>query len=129
MPNTTQPPAEPKLNVTVDTKGSLAVISLAGRLDAATAGRFDDAWAAALEDGADHCIVEMSGLEFISSAGLHSLLVLARRLDAGQGSLCCCGLTPGVLDVFSIAGFNKVFQVFGSLDEAMASACAAGKGA
>lgn len=121
MPNTNQPPAEPKLSVILKTDGGLAVISLEGRLDAATVGQFDTAWASALEGGAGRCVVEMSGLEFISSAGLHSLLVLARRLDADKGTLCCCGLTENVRDVFSIAGFTKVFQIVDTLDEATAA--------
>lgn len=103
-----------------------AAAALEGRLDASTAGQFDAACASALESGASRIIVDMSGLEFISSAGLHSLLVLARQLDAGKGSVSCCGLQGGVLEVFSIAGFTKVFAMFDSMEQAVASVCRAG---
>ena len=56
-------------------------------------------------------MIDLSKLEYISSAGLRVLLLVARKIQQAQGKLAFFGLTPGVSDVFSISGFDTIFTV------------------
>jgi anti-anti-sigma factor len=51
-------------------------------------------------------------MEFISSAGLRSLLSLAKACKAASSPLSFCSLSPMVADVFKISGLNSVFKIY-----------------
>jgi hypothetical protein len=57
-------------------------------------------------------VIDLSGIGYVSSAGLRVLLSLAKQLDGGKGSLRLCGLNAAVTQVFDVAGFSKLFAIF-----------------
>ena len=78
-------------------------------------GRFDASQletAAAVFDRVDRsCVVDFEELRYISSAGLGLLFATQRRLvDAGEG-LRLVNLNPHILEVFRIAGFDRIFEI------------------
>jgi anti-sigma B factor antagonist len=62
----------------------------------------------------------MRALEYISSMGLRSFLMLARKLQGSGGRLALCGLAGPVREVFRIAGLLSIFSVFESPEAALA---------
>jgi anti-sigma B factor antagonist len=82
-------------------------IQLHGRFDASQV-----ASAAPVFDGvSDSCAVDLSDLNYISSAGLGLLFATQRRLvDAGRG-LRLIHLNPHILEIFKIAGFDRIFEI------------------
>ena len=93
------------------------VISLAGRLDARTVARFDEesrAWS-----GSARLLLDFSGLAYLSSAGLRSLLVLARRQVAAGGSFAIFRVPEGVRDVLAVSGFDRMLPMLANADEAL----------
>ena len=64
-------------------------------------------------------MLNLSALEFVSSAGLRVLLVTAKKLLRQNGTFALCGLQDGVRTVFEISGFLSIFQV--AADEAEAA--------
>ena len=52
----------------------VTVIALSGSLDAASVADFDAEWKAALDAGATKLVVDLGGIEYISSAGLRGIL-------------------------------------------------------
>lgn len=98
--------------------GDYYVVDVSGRLDATTSGEFEaecDKW---LEQGETKIVVDMGGVEYISSAGLRSILTSAKKLKAVSGELRFCGLSGMVADVFKMSGFAAMFQIFESRDQA-----------
>ena len=78
-------------------------------------GRFDAAQIAGAKEVFnrvdDSCVVDFSGLSYISSAGLGLLFATQRRLvDAGRG-LRLIHLNPHILEIFKIAGFDRIFEI------------------
>ena len=53
----------------------------------------------------------MSGLEYISSAGLRVLLVVAKKVQQAKGKMVLFGLVPNVREVFSVSGFDKILAI------------------
>ena len=56
-------------------------------------------------------ILDLSGLEYISSAGLRVLLIVAKKVQQAQGKVALCGLTPNVREIFAISGFDAIFSI------------------
>ncbi len=100
-------------------QGGGVVIKAKGRMDAVTAPEFESECAKWLEKGEGVLVVDLGGLEYISSAGLRSILSAAKKVKAVQGNIRFCNLSGMVQEVFSISGFSTMFQISDSVEEAL----------
>jgi anti-anti-sigma factor len=99
------------------------VLSPQGRIDHATADQFKAALAPHLAAAATRnpLVIDLTGVEYISSAGLRVLMLASKQAKAQGCALAVCGLQPVVREIFEISRFNLVLQVFPSLREALAA--------
>jgi len=95
------------------------VIKVTGRLDAVTAPEFDNACSTWIDQGETCLVIDLTGVEYISSAGLRCFLVLHKRLKAVSGTLDLSGLQGMVKEVFNISGFATLFPVHPTLEKAV----------
>jgi len=103
-------------------QGNFLVLKVKGRMDAVTAPEFEAYCAKLMEAGDKAFIVELAGLEYISSAGLRSILAVAKKLKAVQGDIRFCGLKGMVQEVFSISGFSTMFPIADTAEAAASKA-------
>jgi anti-anti-sigma factor len=99
-------------------KGFL-VMQVEGRLDIAAAPDFERQCAAAMEQGQTKIVLDFGKLEYISSAGLRSILAVAKKLKSGGGVLSLCGLSGLVKEVFDLSGFDTFLPVHPGLEQAL----------
>lgn len=97
-----------------------AVVKVIGRIDAVTAPEFEKRLAELLAAGEKRLLLNFSGLEYISSAGLRSILVTAKQLKGREGKILFAELRSSVKEVFRISGFGSLFRIYDSQAEAMA---------
>ncbi len=97
------------------------IIALDGRMDAGNSGEFDEAFGAVLEKKPPCLIINLSGLEYISSAGLRSVLTLIKAAKVGGTVLKFCAMQPMVAEVFKVSGFSAMLAIFDTLDAALAA--------
>jgi anti-anti-sigma factor len=95
------------------------VIRVKGRMDVVSAPEFEAMCARHIDEGESALLVDFGGLEYISSAGLRALLVIAKKLKSKNGSISFFSLTPVVERVFSISGFGSMFTLYDSLQSAI----------
>jgi anti-anti-sigma factor len=95
------------------------VVAVKGRMDAVSAPEFERAMTDHIATGANRFVVDCSALEYVSSAGLRSLLTTVKTLRTRDGELVFASLRDVVREVFEIAGFETIFPVFDSTDAAM----------
>lgn len=100
--------------------GKSLIIAIQGRLDVMNAPRFEAMLMEELQRGETDFILDLTKLDYISSAGLRTLLVMAKRIQAQQGRLLLCGLGGGVQEVFEVSGFSKIFTCYPDLGAAKA---------
>jgi anti-sigma B factor antagonist len=86
-------------------------IRLVGELDIDTAGPFRQALRRAHDQGAATVVVDLSGLTFIDSTGLHELVVAQKRQQACGGEIILQSPTAHIRRVVDIVGLNRVFTV------------------
>ena len=107
------------MNITESKTADIVTLSLSGRLDTTTAKAFEDRLLAHIDSGERRLAIDLTGLEYISSAGLRVFLLAAKRLDSAQGRIALCALTEPVREVFDIAGFIPIFAIYDSRQEAL----------
>jgi stage II sporulation protein AA (anti-sigma F factor antagonist) len=95
------------------------VLTIRGRMDAVTAPEIEKGLSALIDSGEKKLIIDLKDLEHISSAGLRSLLVLAKRLKREEVGMLFANLQGHVMEVFRISGFYSLFTVCDSVDEAL----------
>jgi anti-anti-sigma factor len=91
--------------------GGSLVVAPVGRLDSTTSESLERALSAALDGGTRRMVVDFGDVTYISSVGLRVLLVVAKRLRTGRGTLVLCSLGDAVRQVFDLAGFLPLFIV------------------
>jgi anti-anti-sigma factor len=96
--------------------GGRMIVTVGGRMDAVSAPEFDKHCEAWLAEGAESFVIDFSGLDYISSAGLRSLLVLAKKTAARKGRVVIAAARDVVKEVFSISGFGAIFPLADSID-------------
>jgi anti-anti-sigma factor len=100
-------------------EGGAHVVSVKGRIDAVTAPEFEKGLLALMAGGEYTLVLDFIGLEYISSAGLRSILSMAKQLKAKDGKMLFAGLQGPVKDVFKISGFGSIFKIFDTEEEAL----------
>lgn len=106
------------IGISVDRGEDGAVVSVTGRIDAASAGLLDTELSGLIEGGERTIVVDMGGLDYISSSGLRVLLAAKKNLKKVGGDLSIAALKPFVREVFEISGFLRIFSVYATVEEA-----------
>lgn len=87
--------------------GDRLMLKVTGRLETATAPQFD-AEVKAISGDVKNLSVDFGGLEYVSSAGLRSILLAQKMMNARQGKMELSGVNQTVRHVFDITGFSSV---------------------
>jgi anti-anti-sigma factor len=110
------------MNVTSRRYGAAAVLRVSGRLDQDTCEAFradlmKEVEAAARAGGG--VVLDLSGLEYVSSAGLRCFMLASRQAKQHHMKIYVAALQPMVREIFEISHFNLIFQVFATVREAL----------
>jgi anti-anti-sigma factor len=110
-------------NSTVTKEGNIHIVYLRGQLTLLNADEFSKVLLSLVNSENNEVILEMSELKHITSDGLKPLLtwVQSTQIHAvnGKRRLAVCNLQPYVKTIFSHAGFDRKFPVYGSISEAI----------
>lgn len=107
------------MEISLSQQSQAVVVVVKGRMDAMSAPVFERTMADHIAAGTSRFVIDCAALEYISSAGLRSLLTTAKTLMAQNGELACAALTEVVREVFEIAGFAALFLIFDSVEAAL----------
>lgn len=94
------------------------ILSLLGRLDELATAEVEQAFTGILNNETRGLIVDMAGVEYVSSSGLRVLLMLMKAMKNQQRVLKLCNLSPFVAEVFEVSNFSIMFDVHDSLASA-----------
>lgn len=97
------------LNITKSTENNALTIVLEGRLDTTTAPELETVLKEALP-GVVSLTIDMSKLEYISSAGLRVLLS-AQKIMNKQGEMKIVGVNDVIMEIFEVTGFSDILNI------------------
>jgi anti-sigma B factor antagonist len=114
------------VNVRIESLGTTTWVVPEGRLDFGAAAAFEkqlhDALAGTGGVAPKALIVDGTELEYISSAGLRSILLAARGAQRTGVAFSLCALKPAVREVFDLSGFSRIITVHPDRATALAAA-------
>jgi len=102
------------IQMTEETRNGWRVVTVTGRADSEGADALEAALRSAVE-GNDKVVADFKGLNYISSAGLRSVLQAARAAQTRGSEFAVCGLTEFVRKVFDTSGLNQILRIHGEL--------------
>ncbi len=98
----------------------IQVVRPQGRLDSASGPAFEKDLIGHIDGGSRRMVLDLSGLQYISSAGLRVLLLAAKRMKSSGGRFALCSLSRQISEVFEISGFNSILDIYPSYEDAVA---------
>ena len=94
------------MQITVESKSPApgTVVSLVGKLDAVSTADVEKALIGVIEGGETKLVVDCAKLEFISSAGLRSLIMAIKRMKTRGGTIALAAMQRDVKEIINISG-------------------------
>ena len=96
------------------------LLRLFGALDGLTYVDLLKALNQSIDDNAKRIVLDMSEVDYVSSAGLRVLLQGAKSLKESGGEIVLFAMNSTVKEVFKMSGFDSLFRSFASETEAVA---------
>lgn len=102
-----------------ENEDNVLVMILEGRIDGVGVEALDNALQNAVEDGHVKVILDMGSVDYLNTAGLHTLASVQINNRKYGGDLRLAKLSPIVRRVFQIAGFRNYFRNYSTVNAAM----------
>jgi len=99
----------------------ITVVALIGRFDAASAPEVEDHFQELISRCPARLLVDLSGVEYISSGGLRVIIMLAKAVGKVKGELRLCALNPFVTEVFQLTNLYKKYLTSKTREDALAA--------
>ncbi len=106
------------MDLTGKKSGDVNILGLTGRLDAYSAAEVEKKLDSVIESGCVKMVLNLEGLEYISSSGLRVFLSQLKKVRKQQGDIKLACMKPNIREVFDIAGFTQLFNIFENEDAA-----------
>ena len=97
------------IDINIFEKNEIVIVELNGELNVKTSGDFEKHFG---ELDGKKIILNVEKLDYISSAGLRSLVILVKKLYSSKGELVLCSLGGVVREIVEVSGFENLFKVF-----------------
>jgi len=109
-----------ELAISTSTRGPRTVVHVGGEIDVYTAPALRDRLDEQIESGVHNLVVDLQNVTFMDSTALGVLVGRLKLVRTHDGSLDLVCSHDRVLKVFTITGLDKVFQIYPTIEEALA---------
>jgi anti-sigma B factor antagonist len=106
------------MEINVKSIGQVTVVEISGDIDSNTAPQAQERVLPLVQPGSK-ILLDMSGVEYMSSAGLRILLSMYRQISRGDGGIVLVGLGEEIKDTMSVTGFLNFFMTRDTVDEGL----------
>jgi anti-sigma B factor antagonist len=98
------------------------LVTLSGRVDSSTAPQFSQVLNGHIDKGIYKFVIDMSGLEYMSSAGFRALLSAQRSCKRyNRGEVILAAVPQRIQEALELAGFTELFKTYPEPLEAVGS--------
>jgi serine/threonine-protein kinase RsbW len=106
-----------RLSVTIE--DGISIVGISGRFDSSIAREIKERLTQLIGAGTKRILLNLYGLEYISSAGFWSLLAVSKELEARRGCLVIYGIGDEVKRLFDLSGFAGMFKICPTREEGL----------
>ncbi len=97
------------------------VVTVAGRIDSSNAPEFDQTLSQLIENGRTRIVLDLSGIDYMSSAGLRAIVTALRASKKHRGDLRLASPSQRMVEVLKLAGLEAIFQTYDDTVSAVGS--------
>ena len=109
------------MDIHIQPRDGIAIVAIAGSVDGLTADTLLATLQTHVEDGNTRLVVDLSAVEYTSSAGLRALLATVKEARRRGGDLRLAQINPNVRKVLELSGFATILKIYAEVDEAVDS--------
>ncbi len=96
------------------------VVTVTGRVDSSTAPKLSEGLDAVINAGRYKIVIDMEGLEYMSSAGFRALIAAQRNCKHfNRGEVVLANVPENINNALELAGFTTLFKIFKDLTSAV----------
>ncbi len=100
--------------------GQVRVVTVIGFMDMREVPKFEALLDELINTEVDRIVLDLSNLEFITSAGLGAIIGRIRKVRSREGDIKVGGCSDRVSEVLKVFGFTDVFDVSPTKEKALA---------
>jgi anti-anti-sigma factor len=112
---------ERKVDIQTQEHKRVVVVTVEGRIDSATASEFEQTLSNFTQQGKNNIVLDLSAVDFISSAGLRVLVTTRKAVKAAGGDIVFAKSSEQVIDTLDIAGLDVLFEQYEDRETAVGS--------
>ena len=106
------------VSITTARMGDASIVTVSGRVDSQTAPQLDDALAQLAAGGNNKIVLDLKGVDYMSSAGLRSIVKAAQTAQKSGGELRLAAVSDSVEVVLRTVGMLQMFKLYTTSGEA-----------
>lgn len=99
--------------------GQISVVRVEGYIDTTTSAELEKTMDSLLKAGRYMLVIELSRIDYISSAGWGIFISQIREIRNQGGDLKLAGMIPDVYEVFELLEFHRILNAFNTVEEAV----------
>ncbi len=96
----------------------ISEVRIDGVIDTITAGEFEGVIDSLVKRGRYRILVDLAGVEYISSAGWGIFISHIKDVRSNDGDIKLAGMVPNVYEIYELLEFDNVLQAHASIEEA-----------
>lgn len=109
------------LDISTESLKRVDLVKVSGRIDSSNAGELDQALKDIIGNGRNNIVLDLSEVNYMSSAGLRAIIAALRECKKRHGDVRIANPSERVSEVLSLAGVDSLFQVYDSRTAAVGS--------
>jgi len=106
------------MDITEKIENEIVVLEIDGRLDTSNYGKLEKKLGEVFDNNKRHILINLDKMDYVSSSGLRVFLMYLKKLKANDGKLMLSNMQDTVKDIFNIAGFTSIFEIYDSPSDA-----------
>ncbi len=107
--------------INVTRREQVTLVEVNGRVDSSNADELGGTLMDLIEQGQHWLVVDLSSVDYMSSAGLRELVSPLKRVRHEKGDIRLVQPSPRVSEVLEMTGLDTIFQIYSSQSEALGS--------
>ena len=109
------------LDIHVSAEAQVMIVTVQGRVDSSTAGQLGEALSGVVEEGYSQIVLDLGGVDYMSSAGLREMVATLKKVRATDGDMRIAQVGERVYEVLELSGLNTLLQFFDTSAQAVSS--------
>jgi len=102
-----------------EVRGDTLILRMTGRLDAISSPPAESKVVGYINGGRNKLLIDMGGIDYLSSAGMRMLLSVAKKIKAHTGKFVLVAVTPNVMDILRMSGFDRILEIAQNEEEGL----------